>query len=387
MPMKRLDYFDRDFLRLRRRPVRPTTAPQGDPRPGHLPLSGWLRAALLSILVLALGGAAAAGQEARIRDLTVAGGDVPVRLVGYGLVVGLDGTGDRVVGGFSAGHTVRSVANLLRRFNIEVPENMLRTRNVAAVLVTAETSPYLRPGGRFEVHVASVGDAVSLRGGVLWMTPLQSGPNAPPVATAQGALLVSAGSQTGNYPVETTAVLPEGGLLERPLPRPDFAASAVLYLREPDIATAYRIAQAVNGALGDSTAAVEDPGSVTLRLDSIADRASTLTRIGDLKVVRGRPARVIIDGRSGSVVAGGNIRVGEAVVSHGAMTLTIGGDTVPADSAASSSVPGDLRLKPGVTIQDIAVALHGVAAPPEAIAAVFEALRQVGAISAEVAVR
>jgi len=348
---------------------------------------GWLRATFLSLVAFVLTAAAALGQEARIRDLTVAGGDVPVRLVGYGLVVGLDGTGDRVVGGFSAGHTVRSVANLLRRFNIEVPENMLRTRNVAAVLVTAEMSPYLRPGGRFDVHVASVGDAVSLRGGLLWMTPLQSAPNAAPVATAQGALLVSGGSQGGEYPVETTAVLPDGGLLEQRLPRTDFAASTVLYLREPDIATAYRIAEAVNGALGDSAAAVDDPGSVTLRLDSIGDRASALTRIGELMVARERPARIIIDGRSGSVVAGGSIRVGEAVVSHGAMTLTIGGDTLAADSATATAVPGDLRMQPGVTIQDIAVALHGVAAPPEAIAAVFESLRRIGAISAEVTVR
>ena len=118
-------------------------------------------------------------QTTRVRDLTVQGGDVPVRLVGYGLVSGLDGSGDRVSGTSTAGHTVRSIANLLRRFNVEVPENMLRTRNVAAVLVTSEVSPYLRPGGRFDVHVSSIGDATSLRGGVLWITPLQAGRTSP----------------------------------------------------------------------------------------------------------------------------------------------------------------------------------------------------------------
>ena len=119
-------------------------------------------------LVLMVAAAGVSGQDARINDLTVRAGDIPFRLVGYGLVTGLDGSGDRVVGSFSAGHTVRSVANLLRRFNVEVPENMLRTRNVAAVVVTAEISAYLRPGGRFDVHVSSLGDATSLRGRGCW---------------------------------------------------------------------------------------------------------------------------------------------------------------------------------------------------------------------------
>ncbi len=177
---------------------------------------------LAALAVRILSVQAAPGQQTRVRDLTVFSGDIPVRMVGYGLVVGLDGTGDRVVGGFSSGHTVRSVANLLRRFDVEVPENKLRTRNVAAVLITAELSPYLRPGGRFDVHVASIGDATSLRGGVLWMTPLQSNPADPAFATAQGALLVADNfSSSGTaYGVETTATLPDGGLLEQMLPPP-----------------------------------------------------------------------------------------------------------------------------------------------------------------------
>ncbi len=324
----------------------------------------------------------------RIRDLTVSGGDVPVRLMGYGLVVGLDGTGDRVVGGFSSGHTVRSVANLLRRFNIEVPEDMLRTRNVAAVLVTAETSPYLRPGGRFDIQVASVGDASSLRGGVLWMTPLSIGPGQTPVASAQGALLVSEPSQSGidrEYTVETAGVIPEGGLLEQPIGTPSFSVPPVLYLKQPDVATASKIAAAVNAAMGAGTATVNDPGKVSLRIkaDSTTPLAAALARIGDLRVQPDRVARVVIDARGGTVVAGGDVHVGEAVVSHGSLTLSIGAS--PATSA--QPVPGDVRLQPGVTVQDIAAALHGVAAPPEAIAAVFESLREVGALSAQVVIR
>lgn len=344
-----------------------------------------LRGALLLSALCLAGSGELRAQEARIRDLTVAGGDIPVRLMGYGLVVGLDGTGDRVVGGFSAGHTVRSVANLLRRFDVEVPEQMLRTRNVAAVLVTAEASPWLRPGGRFEVHVSSLGDAASLKGGVLWMTPLAMGPDLPPVATAQGALAVSpAVGGRGAYAVETTGTLPSGGLLEQPLPVPDFAAAPVLHLRSPDVGTAALIAQAVNAELGDGAAVVVDPGAVALTLpaEAAASPAAALARIAELRVQPPRAAVVIIDARAGTLVAGGDVRVGEAVVSHGGLTLSIG-----APAADPEGVPGDLRIGSGASVQDVAAALHGVAAPPQTVAAVFEALRQVGALPAQVVVR
>lgn len=404
------------------------------------------------------------GQDVKIRDLTVANQEVPVRLVGYGLVVGLDGSGDRVIGGFSSGHTVRSIANLLRRFDVEVPDQLLRTRNVAAVLVTAEVSPYLRPGGRFQIHVSSVGDAVSLRGGVLWMTPLVPNPGAPPVATAQGALLVSQGMDglaRDYYTVETTARIPDGGILEQPLPAPDFARTSVLYLREPNLATATRIALAINETVGDGTARAVDPGAVALDLGggAEADLPLTLAEIGELRVSPQRVARVIIDSRTGTVVAGGDVRVGEAVVSHGSMTLSVGGrddaegdggnqapgsqgadpaagdpaQATPggqpqgnqgnqgtgtaqagtqaqqagaqgqgadgsagtgiggaspgADGPQDTSVPGDVRMEVGVSVQDVAAALHAVAAPPAAIGAIFESLREVGAIRARVVIR
>jgi len=346
------------------------------------------RTVLCSLLLAALAGQAAQAEE-RIKDLAVVSGVRSNQLVGYGLVVGLDGTGDRVIGGFSSGHTVRSVANLLRRFDVEVPEQLLRTRNVAAVLVTAEVSPYLRPGGRFELHVSSVGDAGSLRGGVLWMTPLQAGPSAPPVATAQGSLLLSEtsdGFRNDLYAVETTARIPDGGILEAPLATPDFAQTSILYLRSPNLSTATRIAEAINAEMGDGTAQVTDPGAVNLELAGAAgaSHASTLAQIGQISVSPQRSARVIIDGRNGTVVAGGNMVVGEAVVSHGSMTLVVGG--TQADPNAPP-IPGDVRMAEGVSVQDVAAALHAVAAPPSAIGAVFESLREVGAIQAEVLVR
>lgn len=344
--------------------------------------------AVLSLICIGLLGARPlTAQLVRVGDLTQSAEEIPVRLVGYGLVSGLDGTGDRVVGGFSSGHTVRSVANLLRNFGIEVPEQFLRTRNVAAVLVTSETSPYLRPGGRFEVHVSSIGDAISLRGGVLWITPLVYQAGGTPMATAQGPLLISEGDPSSRYGppiVETTARIPEGGLLEQSLPRPDFAGSSGLRLRKPDIGTAAAIANAINGALGAETATIEDPGAITLALaDSTAGgRALLLDQIRELTVTMRRTAQVIIDGRDGTVVAGGNIQVGEAVVSLGEMTLTIG-----ASASSDLGAPGAVRVSSGASVQDVAAALHAVAAPPQSIASVFESLREIGAITARVIIR
>lgn len=346
------------------------------------------RAALAAIALLGVLASPMLGQEARIRDLTRGEQDISVRLMGYGLVTGLDGTGDRVVGGFSAGHTVRSVANLLRNFGVEVPERVLRTRNVAAVLVTSEMSPYLRPGGRFELQVSSVGDAISLRGGVLWITPLVASPGSPSVASAQGPLLISQGGAASRRsalpPIETSARIPEGGLLEQPLPTLPFANTNTLLLREPDLATAIAIVDAINQEIGEGTAEVGDPGLVNLSIaDSTASaHATVLALIGELTVTRRRAALVIIDSRDGTVVAGGSITIGEAVVSHGGMTLTIG-----ASDLEGTGAPGDVRVAIGASVQDVAGALHAVAAPPQAIAAVFESLKEVGAISASVIIR
>jgi len=237
-----------------------------------------------------------------------------------------------------------------------------------------------------EVHVSSVGDAVSLRGGVLWLTPLVADIGNEPVATAQGSLLVSevTGFGSSGHQVETTARIPEGGLLEQFMGSPDFESTSVLYMRSPDLGTAARIAEAIDAALGAGTATVQDPGAVALNLqgDAAANRALTLSQIGELAVVRQRAARIIIDGRDGTVVAGGGLQVGEAVVSHGSMTLSIGGP--PTDGTGSA---GDLRVAEGTSVQDVAAALHAVAAPPRAIAAVFESLKEIGAISAQVVIR
>ncbi len=341
-----------------------------------------VRVAILTVVAVH----AALGQDVRVRDLVLTEAAPPVRLMGYGLVTGLNGTGDRVAGTTGSGETVQSVVNLLRRFNISVPPALLRTRNVAAVLVTSEVSTYLRPGGRFEVAVSSLGDAQSLRGGVLWMTPLVADAGGQALAGAQGAIVISSGTssnRTLNNVIGTTGTIPNGGVLEANLPRPLLAASNMLLLREPDITTASRIAAAVDSVLGGKgLAVVQDPGAVKLALkDTSAGLASALAAIREIKVRPSRSARIVIDSRDGTIVAGGDLLVGEAVVSHGGITISIGA------KADSTAVPGDLRATAGATVQSIGAALHAAQANASDIASILEALRTVGAISAEVVVR
>lgn len=332
------------------------------------------------LLVVAEGRA----QETRVRDLVLNDPVPPVRLMGYGLVTGLAGTGDRVSGIAGAAQTVTSIVNLLKRFDIEVPAELLRTKNVAAVLVTAEVSPYLRPGGRFEVNVSSVGDAASLRGGVLWMTPLVSDAGQRPVGGAQGPLLFSpsAMSRQSSEPTNT-ARIPDGGVLEADIPRPVLATSNKLLLRSPDIGTATRIAAAIDSVFAQpGTARVDDPGSITIApKDTGSSFASTLARIRDVRLRADRAARVIIDARDGTIIAGGDLTVGEAVISHAGVTLTVG------PAADTSRIRGDVRVAPGTSVQKIASALHAIQTSPAEIAAIFEGLRSAGALSAEVVVR
>jgi flagellar P-ring protein precursor FlgI len=336
-------------------------------------------------LALLAAPAAARAQDARIRDLVVEDGSVPVRLMGYGLVVGLPGTGDRPGGGRGSVHTVQSVANLLRRFDVNVPTELLATRNVAAVLVTAELSPFLRPGGRFDVQVASVGDARSLRGGVLYMTPLVSEAGEAAVASAQGALRF--GQQRARWgDAESSALAAGAGVLEGDLPRAAGAdkAGSRLLLRRPDRVMATRIAEAVNGALGKGVASVEDPGAVALTLAADAEaRTTQLAKIAELTLHSARPAMLVLDARDGTVVAGGGLTVGEATVTHGIFTLVVGG----APAAPTDSTSMAVQVRDGASVQQVTAALAAFHLSGDEIGAFLHALADVGALTAEITVR
>lgn len=328
---------------------------------------------------------------ARIADLTVRQGVIPRRLVGYGLVTGLDGSGDRSFGTQNAATmTVRSVVNLLRRFNVEVPPEQLRLRNVAAVLVTAELSPYLRPGGRFEVQASALGDATSLRGGVLWITPMLSDPNQPPIATAQGPLLVATDG-TGRVSTRqgNSGRIVAGGILEVDQPTVQLAAEPRLALRDPDLRMASRIAAAIVAVFGAGTARADDPGSILLtpgagRADSLS---AWFAAVDTLPVAVIEVARIVIDGRDGTVVVGGDIQIGRATVSHRGITVQVGVLPDSTRTAADSASPTLVKAPSGASVQALVAGLHAAGARPPEVAAIFEALRAAGAVRADVVVR
>lgn len=362
--------------------------------PARNRVAGLTRVGLgLVLLALLPPQAAVSGQSVFVRDLTINEGDIPVRLLGYGIVTGLNGTGDRVTGSRDGSMTVRSVANLLRNMGIEVPERLIRTRNAAAVLVTAEVSRYTRTGGRFDVSVSSLGDATSLRGGVLWLAPLSATVGGQAYASAQGSIqLQRAPDERRRDVVETSAVLADGGVALA-----DFGGTIAppgrLLLRDPNLGTAQLIADAINASVGAGTATVEDPGSVAIQLP--ADNAfGTLVAMGDLPITPSTVSRVVVDARSGVVAAGGNISVGAAVVSHDWLTVSIA-DAAPAQPAAPPGAPpvedvpppGAVRAETGVQVQALAEALHAVGATADIIGAVLRSLRDVGALHAEVQIR
>jgi flagellar P-ring protein precursor FlgI len=204
-----------------------------------------------------------------------------------------------------------------------------------------------------------------------------------PVASAQGAVLMAdIGGGRGSSVIENSARIPTGGILEADMPRPQFAQSNKLLLREPDVTMATRIATAINKELGDNTATVEDPGAITLSFKDQKDGLPLMiARIQDMRVQPQRVARLIIDGRDGTIIAGGDLTIGEATVSHGGITITVGAN----DTTAAP--PGNLRMASGTPVTRVAAALHAVQAPASEIAAIFESLRAIGAIAAEVVVR
>jgi len=348
------------------------------------------RARFVLVLVLAtlVAPALPARAQVRVADLTTHPGDITRRIVGYGLVVGLNGTGDRSFGSSSsASPSVRSVVNLLRRFQIEVPSDRLRLRNVAAVAVTAEISPYLRAGNRFEVQVSALGDATSLTGGVLWMTPLVEDPGAPPIGTAQGPLATSDANAEfhgyGQARANAGRIL-DGGSLEQDPPSPP-ALTPRLLLKRPDWTAAQRIAGAIQAAFGAGAAKVEDAGALTLVPPAAraGDLPGFLASVDSLGVTAVSPARVVLDAEAGTIVGGGDLTLDPAVITRAGYTLEIGA----AAGSASTAGAGLVRMNGRATVADVAAALSAAGAKPAEVAAIFESLRTAGALHAEVLVR
>ncbi len=287
-----------------------------------------LGAALLMIGLSISSSADAAGATARIKDLVDVQGVRANELFGYGLVVGLNGSGDTEQTGF----TQQALAGMLGRFGTRLASKDIRVRNVAAVMVTARLLTFARPGTRIDVSVASLGDARSLAGGVLLITPL-TGPDGQVYAVAQGPVQVggfeagaSGASMRKNQP--NSGRVPDGATVEREVSVDLAAGPIVLELRHPDATTASRIAAVVSGKLGDGTARALDPAAVEVKPKTDLDAVTLLSQIEGLEVESDEQAKVVVSERTGTVVAGEHVRLRPAMVAHGGLTVNIASQPV-----------------------------------------------------------
>ena len=341
----------------------------------------------------------------RIKDIADIAGVRNNQLIGYGLVVGLEGTGDKTP------FTSQTFRNLMNQFGITIPPGVNpKAKNVAAVAVHAELPPFAKPGQRIDITVSSLGDSKSLRGGSLLMTPLK-GADGKIYAISQGSLVVSGfgaeGSDGSSIQVNMTSVgrIPNGATVERAIPSPFSKGDSITFnLHNPDFTTAMNVSQQINDVLGPSTAYAQDGGSIVVKAprDS-SQRVSFLSMLENLNVQPGQgAAKVIVNSRTGTIVIGQNVRVLPAAVTHGNLTVTINedpdvsqpnaladGDTVVVPRSEVTVTQEDARMfefGPATTLSEIVQAVNQVGAAPGDIMAVLEALKQAGALKADLVV-
>jgi flagellar P-ring protein precursor FlgI len=360
-----------------------------------------------AMLVLALQMAPAHAD--RIKDLAAVAGVRQNQLVGYGLVVGLDGTGDQTT---QAPFTTQSLISMLERLGVTIPPGTnLQLKNIAAVAVHADLPPFSKSGQRIDVTVSSIANAKSLRGGTLLITPLK-GLDGQVYAMAQGNLAVGGLGLSGqdgsriSINVPSVGRIPNGATVEREVTTIIGDAELLtLNLHRPDFTTSTRLAETINGLLGAGTAQAKDPMSVQVRAPATqADRISLISTLENLEVTPGETAaRVIINSRTGTVVINSSVHVSPAAVSHGSLVVSItedfnvsqpqpfseNGETVVTPDSNLEVTQGDNRMflfKPGVELNDIVQAVNQVGAAPGDLVAILEALREAGALRAELIV-
>lgn len=348
-------------------------------------------------------------QAERIKDLASVAGVRENQLVGYGLVVGLDGTGDKTS---QTQFTAQSLKSMLAQLGVVVPPGVNpKPKNVAAVMIHTNLPAFAKPGQTIDVTVSSLGNAKSLRGGTLLMAPLK-GADGKTYAIAQGNLVVGGlgvqGSDGSKVTINVPSVgrIPNGATVERTVASP-FATSKslVLNLHNADFTTAHRVVKAINKVIGEGTAKALDGGSVEVRApQNPAQKVGFLSILENITLEPGEaPARVVINSRTGTVVIGSHVRVTPAAVAHGSLIVTISEETAvsqPAPFARRGStkvVPqSDVQVvqenarmfmfKPGVKLNDIVEAVNRVGAAPGDLVAILEALKEAGALRAELIV-
>lgn len=362
---------------------------------------------LLALLVFALASAAAA-TPIRIKDLVAFDGVRGNDLVGYGLVVGLNGTGD---GLRNAPFTEEIMVNILERLGVNVTGEQFRPQNVAAVIVTAVLPPFARQGSQIDISVSAIGDAESLLGGTLVMTPLTAA-DGEIYAVAQGTLLaggVRAGGDGAEIVegVPTAGVIPNGARVEREVAF-DFSTLTEirLALDTPDFTTAARIEIAINTAFDRRVAAMLDAGTVLVDIGATRARspAHALTLLENLMVEPAQEARVVVDQRSGTIVMGADVRIGRVAVAQGNLTLRIeeapiaiqpspfsDGETVVLPRTRVGLEEGDgpqlAEISGGPTLSDVVGALNALGVSPRDMIDILASINAAGALHAELIIR
>jgi len=364
-----------------------------------------MKTILLTVLLLAMSGQAVYAE--RIKDLASIAGVRSNQLVGYGVVVGLNKTGDKTK------FTGQSLRNMLIRLGITLPPGTNpKAKNIAAVTVQADLPAFSKPGQKIDVTVSSIGDAKSLRGGSLLMSPLK-GADGKIYAVAQGNLVVGGLSTSGKdgskitVNIPSVGRIPNGATVERSVPTAfNKGNSLVFNLHNADFTTANRMVEAINHILGPQTAKALDATSVKVSapLDP-SQRVVFASMIENMTVAPGdAPARVVVNSRSGTVVINGKVRVQPTAVSHGSLTVTIsenpqvsqpnalaGGNTTVVPQSQVKVEEGGLGengnhmfvFNPGVTLDEIVKAVNKVGAGPSDLVAILEALKTAGALRAE----
>lgn len=361
---------------------------------------------LLVSLLVSLFVAEAAIAQTQLSELVSIQNAQRKELIGYGLVTGLDRTGDRTISSRGSVFTVQSIANMLETFGITVDSDRLRTRNVAAVMVTATVGPYHAPGSEINVTVSSLGDASSLQGGVLLQTPLFDPDNEMISAKAQGSLIV--GGITAEIPgarvsrnQTLTATIPGGGMVES---NNEFSHNTNeplgLVLRDPNYTNARRIVETINERFDEELAIVHHPGVVhvawpeAFREEGARNIFTSLILEEEIEV--DTPARVVINERTGTIVAGGRIIIDEVMISHGNIQVRTQvtpfvsqpqpfgqGETIAVpvpEVGISEEAAQTILLDPDTTVQQLSGALNSLGLSPRDIISIFQALDQAGAM-------
>jgi flagellar P-ring protein FlgI len=370
-----------------------------------------LKSLVLVVLLASVSAAVAGG--ARVKDLAMIAGARDNQLVGYGLVVGLAGDGDK-----NPTYTVQTMANLLQRYGLTVPAATLSAKNSAVVMVTADIPAFKKAGAKLDVTVASMGDAKSLVGGVLIQTPMLAA-DGQMYAVAQGPLVIggfSAGSDGGggatvqkNHP--TVGQIIEGALVEHEIPARIISDHSLeLLLREPDFTSASRMAAAINETFPNSSQAL-DSTTVHVRLPDGSELSPVdfIAQIETVEVVADVPARIIINERTGTIVATSRIHISGCAVSQGSLTVSIA-STLDVSQPSPFSQTGQTTVTPRTdtkvkedkgfggkgslivlpempTVEKVAAALNALGVSPRDMMSMFQAMKQAGALQAELIIR